>query len=134
MYDKKGTDDKGHPIGIANRGFFTLKRKNEYGATATHATYSFLFHIYRQHMDFHDERYAPLMLNLWKACCREGLVSDFTLKSFRDSVLPPDFWKAIGGKDRYKQLGKTMPDKIVIKDLPKEWSANVVAGPTRKKK
>ena len=55
-------DDKGnnHPIAIANRTFSTLKRKNEYGATASHATFSFMFHIFRQHMDFmKDKRYKP---------------------------------------------------------------------------
>jgi len=128
MWKGKGITEKGndHPIAIANRTFSLLKGKNEYGASATHATYSFMFHIYRQHMDFRDKRYATLMQNMWKHCCKDGLVSKFSLESFRDSVLEPDFWKALGGKDRFVKPGKTKATDVLVEDLPKEWSCHVL--------
>ncbi len=115
--------DDGHPIAIANRAFATLRGKNEYGAKANHATYSFMFNTYRQHMDFHDSRYLTLMRNLWKHCCRDGLVSQFSLDSFRASVLEDGFWRAIGGRsDKFERL---TADDVTVKDLPVEWSRNV---------
>jgi len=122
---KKGNSND-HPIAIANNMFSLLKGGNDYGASPTHATYSFMFHIYRQHMDFHDKRYPPLMRNLWKHCCRDGLVSQLSLSSFRDSVLEDEFWDAIGGKYKYLRLGLIKAENITIKDLPKEWNRNVV--------
>ena len=127
MWNEKDVAAKGdgHPIAIANQVFSLLKRKNKYGATADHATYSYMFCLYRQHMDFHNERYPPLMHTMWKHCCKDGLVSQFSLESFRNSVLEPDFWKAVGGQDRYRQWGKTDMQSIVANDLPKEWCRNV---------
>jgi len=118
-----------HPIAIANRTFSILRRKNEYGATASHATFSFMFHIFRQHMDFNmDKRYKPLMDNLWKACCKDGHVSQFTLESFRDCVLKEHFLKAIGGKPTGKDI-----KEISVADLPKAWSRNVTSKQRKRK-
>ncbi|KAL7537797.1 hypothetical protein ACHAXR_008087 [Thalassiosira sp. AJA248-18] len=127
MWKEKDNSEKGndHPIAIANRTFSMLKGKNEYGASATHATYSFMFLCYRHHMDFRDKRFPSVMRNLWKHCCMDGSVSQFSLSAFRDSVLEPDFWKAIGGKAKFERLGKTRAEDIAVKDLPKEWSRNV---------
>ena len=136
MYANQEAEEKGdnHPIAIANRIFPTLKRKNEYGATVTHASYSFMFNIFRQHMDFRDKRYSTLVQNLWKHCVRDGLVSKFSLDSFRNSVQEDDFWIAIGGKQRYERLGKEDFDKISVKDLPPEWSINVASKPKKEVK
>ena len=114
-----------HPIAIANRTFSMLKGTNEYGATATHLSYSYMFHIYRQHMNFRDKRYPVMMRNLWKHCCRDGLVSQFSLDEFRSSVLEDDFWQAIGGCDRFTKLGKADAKDVTVKDLPTDWSRNV---------
>jgi hypothetical protein len=114
-----------HPIAIANRTFSALKGTNEYGATATHLSYSYMFHIYRQHMNFRDKRYPVMMRNLWKHCCRDGLVSQFSLDEFRSSVLEDDFWQAMGGCDRFTRLGKTNVMDVIVKDLPADWSRNV---------
>lgn len=114
--------EDGHPIAIANRTFAILRGKNEYGATATHATYSFMFNTYRQHMDFRDSRYPTLMRNLWRHCCRDGLVSQFSLDSFRASVLEHDFWQGIGGRDKFEIING---EDVTVKDLPAEWSRNV---------
>jgi len=136
MWKEKGHVEKGndHPIAIANRMFSMLKGKNEYGATATHTTYAFMFHVYRQHMDFRDKRYATLMQNMWKHCCKDGLVSKFSFESFRDSVLEPDFWKALGGRDKFTKLGKTQMNDVSVEDLPKEWTRNVSPLKNRGKK
>jgi hypothetical protein len=100
-----------------------LKGKNQYGATATHATYSFMFNTYRQHMHFRDKRYPTLMGSLWRHCCRDGLASQFSLDSFRLSVLELDFWRAIGGRsDKFDRLNA---EDVTVKDLPAEWSKNV---------
>merc|ERR1712238_155355 len=128
MWKERDVAAKGgdHPIATGNRIFSLLKGSNEYGAKATHATYSFMFHIYRQHMNFRDERYAPLMHTMWKHCCKDGLVSAFALDSFCSSVLEPDFWMAIGGQDRYRKQGKTDVKSISVEDVPKEWCRNVI--------
>ena len=89
-----------------------------------------MFKVYRQHMDFHDERYATLMLNLWRSCVRDGNLSQFTLRAFRDSVLEKDFWAAVGGDD----IGKSGADKLSVKDLPKAWASNVISLKDRGKK
>ena len=123
MWGGMKDDVDGHPIAIANRTFTTLRGKNEYGATATHATYSFMFNTYRQHMDFRDKRYPTLMRNLWRHCCRDGLASQFSLDSFRSSVLERDFWRAIGG--RSNKLDRLNAEDVTVKDLPAEWSRNV---------
>jgi hypothetical protein len=123
MWGGMKDDVDGHPITIANRTFATLRDKNEYGATATHATYSFMFNAYRQHMDFQDKRYPTLMRNLWRQCCRDGLASKFSLDSFRSSVLEHDFWRAIGG--RSGKFDSLNADDVSVKDLPAEWSRNV---------
>lgn len=127
MYDEHDVAELGddHPIAIANRTFSMLKGPNEYGETATHGTYSFMFNIYRQHMHFEDRRYLAMMRNLWKHCCRDGLVSQFSLDSFRASVLEDDFWQAIGGSDKFARLGKTNAKDVTVKDLPAEWSKSV---------
>lgn len=122
-------DGKEHPLSIANRTFGVLRGGNEFGASATHASYSFMFHIYRQHMNFRDKRYLTLMQKLWKECCNEGLVSGFSLSSFRAAVLEPHFWAAIGGKDRYAR-SKTDAESIKVDDLPMAWRRNVEAKPT----
>ncbi|KAL9187208.1 hypothetical protein ACHAXT_001311 [Thalassiosira profunda] len=131
MWKRQGAAEKGdnHPIAIANKTFAALKGK-KFGASATHATYSFMFKVYRQHMDFHDERYAPLMLNLWRSCVRDGNLSQFTLRAFRDSVLEKDFWAAVGGDD----LRKSGTDKLSVKDLPNQWGRNVISLKDRGKK
>jgi hypothetical protein len=132
MWKESDSAEKGndHPIAIANHIFYMLK-ENKFGAKATHATYAFLFLTYRQHMDFHDKRYSPLMEKLWRQCIRDGLVSQFSLSAFRDSVLEHEFWKAVGGKDKYE---KTKADKISVKDFPKEWNRNVAPDPKKKLK
>ena len=123
MWGGMKDDVDGHPIAIANRTFATLKGKNQYGATATHATYSFMFNTYRQHMHFRDKRYPTLMGSLWRHCCRDGLASQFSLDSFRLSVLELDFWRAIGGRsDKFDRLNA---EDVTVKDLPAEWSKNV---------
>mmetsp|Transcript_9398 Transcript_9398/g.16329 ORF Transcript_9398/g.16329 Transcript_9398/m.16329 type:complete len:449 (-) Transcript_9398:74-1420(-) len=129
MWKEKGITEKGddHPIAIGNRIFAMLKGKNEYGVTATHATYAYLFHIYRQHMNFQAPRYSSLMRTMWRHCCKDGLVSKFSLDSFRDSVMEHDFWKAIGGKEKFARLGKTHAKQISVEDLPEEWRKNVAA-------
>lgn len=114
-----------HPIAIANQTFSMLKGTNEYDATATHLSYSYMFHIYRQHMNFRDKRYPVMMRNLWKHCCRDGLVSQFSLDEFRSSVLEDDFWQAMGVCDRSTKLGKVDVMDVTVKDLPKDWSRNV---------
>lgn len=128
--DANRIDATHHPIAIANRTFALLKGKNEYGAVLTHATYGYMFSIYRQHMNFRDPRYLPIMQSLWKRCCRDGLVSKFTLEAFREATLERDFWETIGGKEMYERKGKHIAEKITVKDLPKEWSRNV--SPTKR--
>jgi len=113
------------PISIANRTFALLNGKNEFKAKPTHATYAFMFIAYKFHLNFDNSRYTPLLLMLWKQCCNDGLVSQFALESFRDCVLDYQFWKAIGGKERYAMLGKTEPKMIKIDDIPQEWKRNV---------
>lgn len=120
--DKEASDT---PISIANRTFALLKGKNEFNAKPTHATYAFMFIAYKFHLDFENSRYSPLLTMLWKQCCNDGLVSQFALETFRDSVLDYQFWKAIGGKERYATLGKTDPKTIKVDDLPWEWRRNV---------
>lgn len=114
----KGND---HPIAIANRIFTTLQKKNDFNATPTHSTYSFMFRVYKRHMDFADPRYAPLMLTLWKRCCQDGQVSKFSLEAFRESVPESQFFMAIGGRD----MMKTNAANIMVDDLPREWRRNV---------
>lgn len=113
------------PIAIANRTFALLKGKNEFNVKPTHATYAFMFMAYKFHLDFENSRYTPLLAILWKQCCNDGLVSQFALDSFRDCVLDYQFWKAIGGEERYAKLGKTDSKTIKVDDLPQEWRKNV---------
>lgn len=112
-------------ISIANRTYALLKGKNDFKAKPTHATYAFMFLAYKYHLDFENPRYTPLLTMLWKECCNDGLVSQFTLDSFRDSVLDYQFWNAIGGTDRYVALGRPTPDMVKVNDLPQEWRRNV---------
>ncbi|KAL7496991.1 hypothetical protein ACHAWT_005399 [Skeletonema menzelii] len=113
------------PISIANRTFALLKGKNNFNAKPTHATYAFMFVAYKFHLNFDNSRYTPLLLMLWKQCCNDGVVSQFALESFRDCVLDYQFWKAIGGKERYAALGTMEPKMIKVEDLPQEWKRNV---------
>ncbi len=121
---KENGDD--HPIAIANRVFTMLKAENEFSGKVTHATYSYMFTIYRRHMDFRDKRHSTVMQNLWRHCCRDGMVSKFSLDSFRESVLEHDFWEGIGGKDNFERIGKTDIEKIAVEDLPAQWSKGVL--------
>lgn len=121
-FDKETNDT---PISIANRTFALLKGTNEFNAKPTHATYAFMFIAYKFHLNFDNSRYTPLLLLLWKQCCNDGLVSQFALESFRNCVLDYEFWKAIGGKERYATLGKTEPKMIQIDDIAQEWKRNV---------
>jgi hypothetical protein len=121
---KENGDD--HPIAIANRVFTMLKSENEFSAKVTHATYSFMFTIYRRHLDFRDKRHSSVLQNLWKHCCHDGMVSKFSLDTFRESVLEHNFWEAIGGKDNFQRLGKTSIEKITVEDLPSQWSRGVL--------
>merc|ERR1711862_133545 len=113
-------DDKNEdsPIVIANRVFATLRGGNEFDATLTHGSYSYMFRTYRVHMNFEDERYFDVMQELWKHSCRDGLVSQFSLESFREAVLSRDFWSAIGGQREYARRGKTRAEDIKVGDLP----------------
>jgi len=113
------------PVSIANRTYSVLKGKNQFNIKPTHATYAFMFLIYKNHLDFENSRYTQLLTMLWKQCCNDGLVSQFALDSFRDSVLQYQFWNAIGGNDRYAAMGKTKPDEVKVDDLPQEWRRNV---------
>ncbi len=121
-FDKQANDT---PISIANRTFALLRGKNEFDVNPTHATYAFMFTAYKFHLNYDNSRYTPLLLMLWKQCCNDGLVSQFALESFRNCVLNYEFWKAIGGKERYATLGKTEPKMIQIDDIAQEWKRNV---------
>ena len=127
-WEGKDVKEKGddHPIAIANRVFTMLKAENEFGAKVTHATYSYMFTIYKRHMDFRDKRHSSVMQNLWKHCCRDGMVSEFSLDTFRESVLEQDFWEGIGGKDNFESIGKTDIDMITVEDLPAQWRRGVL--------
>ena len=118
---------EGNPIAIANRIFSLLKGKNDYGANATHATYSYMILLYRQHMDFNDKRFPTVIQNLWKHCIKDGLVSEFVLDALRKSVLDDEFWRLIGGRAGFVRVGKNRVEEITAKDLPKEWRKNVTA-------
>ncbi len=130
-FDKEANDT---PISIANRTFALLKGKNEFDVNPTHATYAFMFKTYQSHLDFDNSRYTPLLLMLWKQCCKDGLVSQFALESFRNCILNYEFWKAIGGKERYASMGKTEPEMIQIDDIAQEWRRNVKPPPRRRGK
>jgi hypothetical protein len=120
--EKEGSNT---PISIANRTFALLRGKNKFNAKPTHATYAFMFIAYKCHLDYENSRYTQLLTMLWKQCISDGLVSQFALDSFRDSVLDYQFWRAIGGKERFATLGKTDPKTIDVDDLPQEWRRNV---------
>lgn len=128
MWNEPG--DKGETLAIANRAFATLKTKN----LTTHGSYSHMMNTYRAHMHFKDERYLPLMSSLWKRCCAEGMVSQFTLESFAASVLPKQFWKAIGNKKNFAQIGRATPNDVKAGDLPQLWRRNVKPLPPNKAK
>lgn len=127
-WEGKETQEKGddHPIAIANRVFTMLKTENEFSAKVTHATYSYMFTIYRRHMAFQDTRHSSVMQNLWRHCCRDGMVSKFSLESYRESVLEHDFWEGIGGKHNFERLGKIDIEKITVDDLPVHWRKSVL--------
>jgi len=118
----KGDD---HPIAIANDVFSTLRNQNEFNANATHTSYSYMFRIYKRHLDFTDARYSPLTRMLWKHCCHDGQVSRFSFESFRSSVSESEFWSCVGGKERYEKLGKATVASVTLDDLPAKWKRNV---------
>ena len=109
-------------IEIANRTFTKLRGKNELKVKPTHSTYAFMFRIFNRHMDFTDPRYDLLMKNLWTQCCRDGLVSEFTLESFRLSVKESIFFKCIGDENRGKNA-----ERVKLISLPHDWRRNVAA-------
>ena len=124
------TGERGETLAIANRAFATLKA-NKF---VTHGSYSHMINTYRAHMHFKDERYLPLMSSLWKRCCAEGMVSQFTLESFAGAVLPNQFWKAIGNRNHFAHKGRATPEDISAGDLPKLWRRNVKPLPPSKAK
>ena len=109
-------------IEIANRTFTKLRGKNELKLKPTHSTYAFMFRILNRHMDFTDPRYDLLMKHLWTQCCRDGLVSEFTLESFRLSVKESIFFKCVGGK-----RGEENAESVKLINLPHDWKRNVAA-------
>ena len=88
----------------------------------THSTYAFMFRIYYRHMDLNDPRYELLMKNLWAQCCRDGLVSEFTLESLRLSVKESTFFECIG----HKREGKKA-ESVKVRSLCSDWRRNVAA-------
>ncbi|KAL7488908.1 hypothetical protein ACHAW6_014501 [Cyclotella cf. meneghiniana] len=110
----------GRTISIANRTFTLLRGENEFNAKPTHSTFAFMFRIFNRHMSFTDPRYDLLMKNLWAQCCRDGLVSEFTLESLRKSVTESTFFECIG----CDKGGKTV-ESITVGSLPREWRRNV---------
>jgi hypothetical protein len=108
-------------IEIANRTFTLLRGRNEFNAQPTHSTYAFMFRILSRHMNFADPRYDLLMKSLWTQCCRDGLVSEFTLESLRRSVTDSTFFECIG----HEIEGK--PDSVTVASLHRDWRRNVAA-------
>ena len=128
MWNEPG--DRGETLAIANRAFATLKTNK----LTTHGSYSHMMNTYRAHMHFNDERYLPLMSRLWKRCCAEGMVSQFTLESFAGSVQPSQFWKALGNKKNFARKGRATPKDVTAGDLPQLWRRNVKPLPPNKAK
>jgi hypothetical protein len=105
-------------IEIANRTFAKLAASSK----QTHSTYAFMFRIYYRHMDVNDPRYELLMKNLWAQCCRDGLVSEFTLESLRLSVKESTFFECIGRKREDKKA-----ESVTVNSLRSDWRRNVAA-------
>ena len=108
-------------IEIANRTFTKLRGKNNLKTNPTHSTYAYMFRIYNRHMDFTDPRYDLLMRNLWTQCCKDGLVSEFTLESFRMSVKERTFFECIGRRGRMRNA-----ESVTVSSLCHDWRKNVV--------
>jgi hypothetical protein len=113
-------------IEIANRTFTKLIRggKNEFQFQATHSTYAFMLRILHRHMNFNDPRYDLLMANIWAQCCRDGLVSEFTLESLRLSVRRPLFFDLVDVSSEY---GSMDAESIKVSNLDQNWRRNVKA-------
>lgn len=105
-------------IEIANRTFTKIRANSQ----QTHSTYAFMFRIFNRHMNFNDPRYELLMKNLWKGACRDGLVSEFTLESLRQSVKESTFFDCIGRPRGFNKAGS-----VKVGSLDHDWRRNVTA-------
>mmetsp|Transcript_7300 Transcript_7300/g.10607 ORF Transcript_7300/g.10607 Transcript_7300/m.10607 type:complete len:476 (-) Transcript_7300:757-2184(-) len=98
----------------------TLESMHQYGKP-NQITYSIAFQAFSTLIKKHEEKaeVSAVVRTFFQQCCRDGLVDEAVFKKFRKAA----------SKEVYHDLTGHIPsdaDAIMFKDLPREWSFNVL--------
>ena len=102
---------------------YSQMRDNTWNIKPTHVTYGIIMDIFQNHIKDEESR-KKAMSNLFQDCCKDGNLSDVTLRRFRNSFTSKQDFEDLLRKTLQSTTNVEAVDSFNIECLPQEWKRN----------